>query len=118
MEFPGWIPLSLSLRLALVTVSVLIVIGTPLAWWLSRTRIHAKALIEAVVALPLVLPPTVIGFYLLVLLGPGGAVGRWWVSLTGETLTFSFSGLVVASAIYSLPFVLQPLQNAFEALGR
>jgi molybdate transport system permease protein len=118
VEFPGAGPLWLTVRLGLVTVAILLVLGTPLAWWLSRTRARAKAAVEAVVAMPIVLPPTVMGFYLLVVLGPYGAAGRWWVELTGETLTFSFAGLVIASVAYSLPFVVQPLQNAFESLGR
>jgi molybdate transport system permease protein len=118
MDFAGWGPLSLTIHLGLVTVAILIVVATPLAWWLSHTRSRTREVVEAVVSLPIVLPPTVVGFYLLVLLGPQGAVGRHWVSLTGETLTFSFAGLVIASAFYSLPFVVQPLQNAFEAQGR
>lgn len=118
MDFPGAGPLWLTVRLGLATVTVLLIIGTPLAWWLARTRSRAKELFEAIVSLPIVLPPTVVGFYLLILLGPNGAIGRPWVTLTGETLTFSFAGLVIASTIYSLPFVVQPLQNAFEALGR
>lgn len=111
-------PLWLSVQLAAVTTLVLILIGTPLAWWLAGTKSRGKSIIEATVALPIVLPPTVMGFYLLILLGPYGTIGRWWVELTGETLTFSFSGLVIASCFYSLPFAVQPLQNAFEALGR
>jgi molybdate transport system permease protein len=110
-------PVWLSLELATVTVIVLLAIGTPLAWWLAWTRSRSRPVIEALVALPLVLPPTVLGFYLLVLLGPAGPVGRFWVELTGSTLTFSFSGLVVASVIYSFPFVVQPLQTAFEGVG-
>jgi molybdate transport system permease protein len=117
VEFPGAGPLWLTVRLGLVTVLVLLVLGTPLAWWLARTRSRAKAAVEAVVAMPIVLPPTVMGFYLLIVLGPYGAIGGWWVELTGETLTFSFAGLVIASVVYSLPFVVQPLQNAFESLG-
>ena len=115
--FPGLAPLWLSIRLAAVTVAVLLVVCTPLAWWLAHTRSRAKVSIEAVVALPLVLPPTVLGFYLLILLGPHGWIGAPWVALTGDTLTFSFTGLVIASMVYSLPFVVQPLQNAFEAFG-
>lgn len=118
MEFPGAGPLWLTVRLGLVTVLILLALGTPLAWWLARSRSRGKAAIEAIVAMPIVLPPTVVGFYLLILLGPNGALGRPWVTLTGETLTFSFAGLVIASVIYSLPFVVQPLQNAFESLGR
>jgi molybdate transport system permease protein len=111
-------PVSLSLALASITVVVLLLVGTPLAWWLAHTRSRLRSVIETVVALPLVLPPTVLGFYLLILLGPAGSVGRLWVELTGSTLTFSFAGLVVASVIYSFPFVVQPLQGAFEAVGR
>jgi molybdate transport system permease protein len=111
-------PVWLSLQLATVTVIVLLVIATPLAWWLAFTRSRARTVVEAVVAMPLVLPPTVLGFYLLVLLGPAGPIGSAWVSLTDTTLTFSFVGLVVASAIYSFPFTVQPLQAAFENVGR
>jgi molybdate transport system permease protein len=111
-------PVWLSLRLAAVTVALLLLIGTPLAWWLAHTRSRVKPLIEAVTALPLVLPPTVLGFYLLVLFAPGAPLGAAWLGLTGQTLTFSFSGLVLASMLYSLPFVVQPLQGAFEAVGR
>ena len=116
--FPGSGPLWLSVRLAAITTLVLILLGTPLAWWLSRTSSRFKSALEAIVALPIVLPPTVMGFYLLVVLGPYGAIGRWWVELTGDTLTFSFTGLVLASCIYSLPFAVQPLQNAFESLDK
>ena len=116
--FQGFGPLRLSIQLAAVTASALLILATPLAWWLARTQSAVKPVLEATVALPLVLPPTVIGFYLLVLLGPYGTLGKTWVSLTGESLTFSFSGLVVASIIYSLPFAVQPLQYAFESLGR
>lgn len=110
--------LLLTLKLALVTTAVLLVIGTPLAWWLATTGNRLKPVVEAVTALPLVLPPTVIGFYLLLLLSPRSAFGGFWVSLTGDALTFSFVGLVLASTVYSLPFMVQPLQNAFQALGR
>ena len=110
-------PLLLSLQLAAVTTVILIVLGTPLAWWLSQTESRWKPAIQATVALPIVLPPTVVGFYLLIVLGPYGAIGRWWVEVTGEALTFSFTGLVIASCIYSLPFAVQPLQSAFDALG-
>ncbi|MFZ5594885.1 MAG: molybdate ABC transporter permease subunit [Pseudomonadota bacterium] len=106
-------PLWLSLRLAAVTTLLLLVVASPVAWWLARTRSPMRAAVEAVVALPLVLPPTVLGFYLLLLLGPQGPLGV----LTGSTLTFTFSGLVIASILYSLPFVVQPLHNAFEAVG-
>lgn len=111
-------PLWLSLALATMTTIVLILLGTPLAWWLSTTDSRAKPAVEALTALPLVLPPTVLGFYFLILLGPAAPIGAFWVKLTGEALTFSFSGLVVASVVYSLPFMVQPLQNAFESIGR
>ena len=86
----------LSIQLAAITTVVLLLVATPLAWWISGSRSRAKPLVEATVALPIVLPPTVLGFYLLVLLGPYGAVGRWWVQVTGDTLTFSFTGLVIS----------------------
>lgn len=111
-------PLWLSLALAGVTTVILLLVGTPLAWWLSGTTSRFKPAIEAVTALPLVLPPTVLGFYFLIALGPASPVGSFWMSVTGDALTFSFSGLVVASVFYSLPFMVQPLQNAFEAIGR
>lgn len=111
-------PVWLTAHLAGVTTLVLLLLGTPLAWWLARTRARVKAVVEAVTALPLVLPPTVLGFYLLILLSPAAPLGGWWVAVTGETLTFSFTGLVVASVIYSLPFAVQPLQSAFESVGR
>jgi molybdate transport system permease protein len=111
-------PVWLSLELAAVTVLVLLVVATPLAWWLAFTRARARVVVEAVVAMPLVLPPTVLGFYLLVLLGPSGWLGAPWLELTDSTLTFSFTGLVIASVIYSFPFAVQPLQAAFEAVGR
>jgi len=111
-------PIWLTLKLAAVSVAVLLVLGTPLAWWLARTRSALKVPIEAVIALPLVLPPTVLGFYLLVLLGPLGPIGKFWLEITGTTITFSFGGLVVATVVHSLPFVVQPLQGAFEAVGR
>ena len=111
-------PLWLSVQLATITMFVLLVLCTPLAWWLARTRSKAKAAVQAIVALPIVLPPTVMGFYLLILLGPAGPIGSWWVDLTGSALTFSFGGLVIASVLYSLPFAVQPLMNAFEAVDR
>ncbi len=107
----------LTLKLALVSTLILLILGTPLAWWLAHTRCRCRVIFEAAVALPLVLPPTVLGFYLLVALGPHGAVGGFWQSLTGHHLAFSFAGLVIGSIIYSLPFVVQPLQNAFSAIG-
>lgn len=118
LSFPGSGALWLSVRLATITTLVLLLIGTPIAWWLAHTSSRWKAAIEALVALPIVLPPTVMGFYLLVVLGPYGTIGRWWVELTGDTLTFSFTGLVLASCLYSLPFAVQPMQNAFESLDR
>jgi len=115
--FALWPPALLTLRLAAVTTAILLLIATPLAWWLSRSHNRLKPAVEAVVALPLVLPPTVLGFYLLIALGPQGFIGAPWLAATGETLTFSFAGLVVGSVIYSLPFVVQPLQTAFTAVG-
>jgi molybdate transport system permease protein len=111
-------PVWLSVQLASVTVLVLLIIATPLAWWLAFTRAKSRVFVEAIVALPLVLPPTVLGFYLLILMGPASTLGGLWVQLTDTTLTFSFAGLVVASVIYSFPFAVQPLQTAFEAVGR
>ncbi|MBP6405556.1 MAG: molybdate ABC transporter permease subunit, partial [Ramlibacter sp.] len=107
----------LTLQLAGLTTLILLVLGTPLAWWLASTRSWAKRPVGAVVALPLVLPPTVLGFYLLVTMGPDGPVGRATQALGIGLLPFSFAGLVVGSVLYSLPFVVQPLQNAFEAIG-
>ena len=114
---PNLGPLWLSLWLAAATTIVLLVLGTPLAWWLSRSRSRARPFVEALTALPLVLPPTVLGFYFLVLLGPAAPLGGFWLQITGETLTFSFAGLVIASVVYSLPFMVQPLQTAFAAIG-
>ena len=107
----------LTLKLAGVTTLLLRLIGTPIAWWLARTRSRLKGPISAVVALPLVLPPTVLGFYLLVAMGPNGPIGQLTQSLGLGTLPFTFAGLVVASVFYSMPFVVQPLHNAFEAIG-
>lgn len=109
---------TLTLRLATTTTVILLVLGTPLAWWLARTGSPLRTPLEALVAMPLVMPPTVLGFYLLVGLGPQGPLGAAWLRVTGTTLPFSFAGLVVGSVIYSLPFVVQPLQAAFEAQGR
>ena len=110
-------PLWLSAKLAFTTTLILIVFGAPLSWWLSRSRSRWQPFVQTIVAMPIVLPPTVLGFYLLIILGPEGAIGSWWVKLTGETLTFSFGGLVIASCVYSLPFAIQPMQNAFESLS-
>ncbi|AHL75002.1 molybdenum ABC transporter permease [Stutzerimonas stutzeri] len=107
----------LTLKLAATTTVLLLLIGTPIAWWLARTRSRLKGPISAVVALPLVLPPTVLGFYLLVAMGPNGPVGQLTQSLGLGTLPFTFAGLVVASVFYSMPFVVQPLHNAFEAIN-
>ena len=110
--------LVITLKLALISTIILLLLGTPLAWWLARTRWRYKFLLEAVVALPLVLPPTVLGFYLLLTLGPNGPVGGLMKSLGGQPLAFTFTGLVIGSVIYSMPFVIQPLQSAFTAIGR
>ena len=107
----------LTLKLATVVTVLLLFIGTPIAWWLARTRSRLKGVVGAVVALPLVLPPTVIGFYLLITMGPNGPVGRLTEALGLGMLPFTFPGLVIASVFYSLPFVVQPIQNAFEAIG-
>ena len=111
-------PLWLTLKLAAVVTALLLVIGTPLAWWLARTRSRLAPAVEAVTAMPLVLPPTVLGFYLLLAFNPTAPLGAFWVSLTGQTLTFTIAGLVLASLLYSLPFTVQPLQSAFTTLGR
>ncbi len=103
-----------TIRLATMTVLVLLIVGTPLAWWLAHTRSRLRPIVEAVVALPIVLPPTVLGFYILIALGPYGPLGRF----ADLTLAFTFTGLVIASVFYSMPFVIQPLQSAFEAVGK
>ena len=113
----GLAAVALTLKLAGVTTLLLLLIGTPIAWWLARTRSRLKGPISAVVALPPVLPPTVLGFYLLVAMGPNGPIGQLTQSLGLGTLPFTFAGLVVASVFYSMPFVVQPLHNAFEAIG-
>ena len=107
----------LSLRLASLVTVILLLIGTPLAWWLARTRCRLKGVIEALVSLPLVLPPTVLGFYMLLLMGPNGLVGQFTHALGIGLLPFTFAGLVVTSTLYSLPFVVQPIHNAFSAIG-
>ncbi|MCW8918142.1 MAG: molybdate ABC transporter permease subunit [Gammaproteobacteria bacterium] len=117
MEF-DWQPVGLTLKLAGATTLLLLLVGTPIAWWLSQTRSRLKHVVGTVVAMPLVLPPTVLGFYLLVFLGPDGPGGRLTEALGIGALPFTFSGLVFASVLYSLPFVVQPLHNAFEAIGR
>jgi len=110
--------LFLTFKLAGVSTLILLLLGTPLAWWLSQTRWKLKAILEAIIALPLVLPPTVLGFYLLITLGSNGPVGRILESLGGASIAFTFTGLVVGSVIYSMPFVVHPLQNSFSGIGR
>jgi molybdate transport system permease protein len=110
--------IALTLQLAAITTLLLLALGTPIAWWLATTRNRTKPVVEALTAMPLVLPPSVLGFYFLVLLSPSSPLGAFWVSLTGSSLTFSFAGLVIASIFYSLPFMVQPLQSAFEAVGK
>ncbi len=111
------IAILLTLKLAIIVTALLLLVGTPIAWWLARTRSRLKGAIGAIVALPIVLPPSVMGFYLLLAMGPDGPVGRLTQTLGLGTLPFTFSGLVVASVFYSLPFVVQPIQNAFESIG-
>jgi len=110
--------LLVTLKLASITTVILILIGTPIAWWLSQTRFKFKAVVEAIIALPLILPPTVLGFYLLMTLGTNGPIGNFLESLGGSSIAFTFTGLVVGSVIYSLPFVVQPLQNSFGSIGK
>ena len=112
-----WTPVSLTLSLATVNTLILLLIGTPIAWWLARSKNRYRELVGAIVSMPLVLPPTVLGFYLLIALGPNGP-GGWIASLWGgRTLAFSFTGLVIGSIFYSLPFMVQPLRNGFTAIG-
>lgn len=113
-----WPAIWLSVQLASLTMLILLLLATPLAWWLTRTDSRMRPIVEALVALPLVLPPTVLGFYLLILMSPDMAFGAMWLRLTGDTLAFSFSGLLIASVIYSLPFAVQPLQTAFQSVGK
>jgi molybdate transport system permease protein len=110
--------LLVTIKLASITTAILILVGTPIAWWLSQTRFKFKAVIEAIIALPLILPPTVLGFYLLMTLGTNGPIGNFLESLGGSSIAFTFTGLVVGSVIYSLPFVVQPLQNSFGSIGK
>jgi molybdate transport system permease protein len=109
--------LFVTFKLASVSTIILLLIGTPVAWWLSQTRFKFKVVFEAIIALPLVLPPTVLGFYLLITLGSNGPVGKLLESLGGSSIAFTFGGLVVGSVIYSIPFVVQPLQNSFSGIG-
>lgn len=111
-----WVALGLTLQLAAVSTVILMAIALPLGWWLATTRHRAALLLEILMSLPLVLPPTVIGFYLLTLLSPQHALGQWWQQLFGQTLPFSFAGLVIGSCVYSLPFALQPVMAAFRML--
>ena len=113
-----WTALTLTFELALISTIILLVIGTPIAWWLSQTKVRFKFLIETMVALPIVLPPTVLGFYLLIFLGPQGSVGKLVSYLGGPSLIFSFTGLVIGSIVYSMPFVIQPLQHAFSVIDK
>ena len=108
--------ISVTIKLALLSTAILIVIGTPLAWWLSQTKFKFKVVFEAIIALPLILPPTVLGFYLLMTLGSNSPLGRFLESFGVSSIAFTFSGLVVGSVIYSLPFVVQPLQNSFSSV--
>ena len=110
--------LFVTLELASISTIVLILIGTPIAWWLSHSHWRYKYFVEAIIALPLILPPTVLGFYLLVSLGPNGPIGDLSNALGAESLAFTFTGLVIGSVVYSMPFVIQPLQNAFSAIGQ
>ncbi|PLX59901.1 molybdate ABC transporter permease subunit [Sedimenticola selenatireducens] len=107
-----------TLRLALTSTLLLLLLGTPVAWWLARSHSRVHTLVETVIALPLVLPPTVLGFYLLIALSPNGLLGASWIALGGSGLAFTFTGLVIGSVLYSMPFVVQPLQNAFAAIDR
>ena len=112
------IALFVTLKLASISTIVLILIGTPIAWWLSHSHWRYKYFVESIIALPLILPPTVLGFYLLVSLGPNGPIGGLSSAMGGESLAFTFTGLVIGSVVYSMPFVIQPLQNAFSAIGQ
>jgi molybdate transport system permease protein len=112
-----WQPIRLTLELAALTTVVLLIVGTPIAWWLARSRRWWKEIIAALVAIPLVLPPTVLGFYLLIALGPNGAGGVLAPLWGARTLAFTFPGLVIGSVLFSMPFVVQPIRNAFEAMG-
>jgi molybdate transport system permease protein len=112
-----WQPIRLTLELAALTTVVLLIVGTPIAWWLARSKRWWKEIIAALVAIPLVLPPTVLGFYLLIALGPNGAGGVLAPLWGARTLAFTFPGLVIGSVLFSMPFVVQPIRNAFEAMG-
>ncbi len=111
-----WQAFLLTIRLAVLVAAILVLIGLPIAYWITYSRWRWKFLAEAVVALPIVLPPTVVGFYVLVALGPHSPIGRWWEALTGHTLAFTFQGLVIGSLLYSLPFAVQPFAASFAAV--
>jgi molybdate transport system permease protein len=113
-----WQAFWLTIRLAVLVAAILVVIGMPIAYWIAYSRWRWKFLVEAVVGLPIVLPPTVLGFYVLVALGPHGPLGHWWQTLTGHTLAFTFEGLVIGSILYSLPFAVQPFSASFAAVDR
>ena len=117
MPSPDFLALAVTLKMAALTTLILLLIGTPLAWYLAKMTSRFKVIIEAIVALPLVLPPTVVGFYLLIAFSPQHLPGKIWQQVTGQQLAFSFSAIVIGSVLYSLPFVVQPLQKAFEQLG-
>ena len=114
---PDLLALFTTLKMAALTTIILLIIGTPLAWYLAKMQTRFKVIIEAIVALPLVLPPTVLGFYLLIAFSPQHLPGQLWQQATGQQLAFSFSAIVIGSVLYSMPFVVQPLQKAFEQLG-
>ena len=116
MQHPDITALSITLQLALTSTLLLILLGTPIAWWLARSTSVLKTLIEPIIALPIVLPPTVLGFYLLLAFAPDGIIGYWWLLATDKGMAFTFSALVIGSIIYSLPFYVQPLQVAFETI--
>lgn len=113
-----WQAFWLTIRLAVLVAAILVLIGVPIAYWITYSRWRWKFLAEAVVALPIVLPPTVLGFYVLIALGPYSPIGRWWQSLTGHTLAFTFEGLVIGSILYSMPFAVQPFAASFDAVDR
>jgi len=113
-----WQTFWLTFQLAIIVSAILLVLGLPIAYWIAYSRWRWKSLVEAAVSLPVVLPPTVLGFYVLVALGPKSPVGRWWISLTGHTLAFTFTGLVIGSILYSLPFAVQPFAASFASVDR
>ncbi|WP_163835876.1 molybdate ABC transporter permease subunit [Spartinivicinus ruber] len=111
-----WLAIKLTFQLALITTIILLMIGPAIAWWLAHGRSRFRSMIEALVAIPLILPPTVLGFYLLIAFSPNSFIGNFWLQLTGTSLTFTFKGLVIGSVLYSMPFMVQPLQAAFNQL--